>query len=95
MRATEQCVAKVYPNTRWGAFQPHRCTRKAWKDNFCKTHHPDSVEERREAAFERSKATYAKSPEAKLIAAYEKISKLEEENKKLKEEFDAIRNKKV
>lgn len=28
-------------------FHTFSCSRKAWKDGYCKQHHPDSVEERR------------------------------------------------
>lgn len=63
----EQCVAKVYPNTRWGAFHPHRCTQKVWKDGFCKTHHPDSEEERRSKSIDKYKEKCMKEKETKKM----------------------------
>lgn len=43
-----RCKKTVFPSDRWGAFHPHQCTRKATKDGYCKTHHPDAEKERGE-----------------------------------------------
>jgi hypothetical protein len=43
-----RCKKTVYPNEQWGAFHPHQCNRKVWKDEYCKQHHPDTVKERRD-----------------------------------------------
>lgn len=42
----DRCNKTVYPQTKWGSFQGYPCRRKAWKDGFCRQHHPDSVKER-------------------------------------------------
>ena len=47
------CSTKVYPPDRWGAFHPHPCGKKEWKDGYCKIHHPESVEQRRKKSQER------------------------------------------
>lgn len=49
----ERCKESVYPSDRDGSFYPHQCERKAWKDGYCKQHHPDSVKERNEKARQR------------------------------------------
>jgi len=48
-----QCKETVYPQERWGSFHGYRCTRNVWKDDYCKTHHPDCVKERQEKAQKR------------------------------------------
>ena len=30
----------------WGSWTYYQCSRKIWKDGYCKQHHPDSVKER-------------------------------------------------
>jgi hypothetical protein len=40
----ERCSTLVVPsNDRWGAFHRNPCKRKAWKDGYCRQHHPDTV----------------------------------------------------
>ena len=73
---TVYCKETVYPNDRWGSFHPHRCTRKAAKDGFCKMHHPDSVSERRQKSMDRYEQKLANSPYTRLGIAHEKIAEL-------------------
>lgn len=42
------CKEKV-----WSGWDFYQCSRKIWKDGYCKQHHPDSVKERRRKADER------------------------------------------
>jgi hypothetical protein len=79
------CKQRVYPNERWGAFNPHQCNKKIWKDGFCKIHHPDSVEERNRKATERWNAKNEASDFHQLKLARKRIEELEEEIRKLKE----------
>ena len=44
----DKCKARVCPPDRWGAFHPHQCKRKAVRDGFCNTHHPENIEKRYE-----------------------------------------------
>ena len=46
-----RCKASVYSNDRAALF--HQCSRKPWKDGWCKQHHPDSEKARQEASAER------------------------------------------
>jgi len=41
----EGCKAMVVP---YGAWRESQCSRKASKDGYCKQHHPDSVQARRD-----------------------------------------------
>jgi hypothetical protein len=40
----------------------HQCSRKIWKDGYCKQHHPDSISERHRKSNERYEAAQEKSP---------------------------------
>lgn len=42
-----------------GQFSDYPCSRKDWKDGFCKQHHPDSVKKRRDDAYARFKTKWA------------------------------------
>jgi len=71
------CKSRVYPKDRWGAFHPYTCTRKAWKDGFCKTHHPEAYEARRIKSDAKYKAKIDKSPLAVLGRQKNEISELQ------------------
>jgi hypothetical protein len=49
-----QCVERVYPSDRWGAFYPHQCSRKGVVERetgwYCAQHDPVVVAERRAAS---------------------------------------------
>lgn len=47
---SKQCTAEVPGAVGWRLVQ---CSRKAWKDGFCKQHHPDSVRERQAKSYRR------------------------------------------
>jgi len=55
---TEQCKHNVYAD-----WHTHQCPRKAWKDGYCKQHHPDTIAERdrkRREKWERESAANRK-----------------------------------
>ncbi len=72
----EKCKEKVYPNERWGSFHPHRCKNNAWKDGYCKQHHPDTAKEREQKSEARWEAKRKRSPEYKLKQAGKEIERL-------------------
>jgi Zn-dependent M32 family carboxypeptidase len=67
----------------WQGMARYQCSRKAWKDGYCKQHHPDSVAERAEKSRQRSEARWAEQkandPWRKLEAANARIAELEEQ----------------
>lgn len=49
---SERCAARVWiswDGWRGAPFTYRRCTRKPWKDGYCKQHHPETVKARDEA----------------------------------------------
>ena len=54
-----KCQKSVYYP---GSYHSHPCTRKAWKDGWCKQHHPDTVAERVKKRDERWKKEKENSP---------------------------------
>lgn len=89
MNDTERCSEKVYPQERWGAFHPHRCKRKIWKDGVCRQHHPESKEEREKKSMMLYEKKRKRTPEYLLMKARERIEELEKELaefRKLKEQ---------
>ena len=65
----------------------HRCLFKAWKDGYCKKHHPDSVAERQKKSEDAYKKRLENSPykqlERKLTAEREKVKQLREALEKI------------
>ena len=56
-----------------------RCSFKAWKDGYCKIHHPESVKARQEKQRIKYEADRAKSPYMLLQKATERNQQLERE----------------
>lgn len=50
MTIEERCKTTVPDGTGWHRYQ---CSRKDWKDGYCKQHHPDIVKARRQASLEK------------------------------------------
>ena len=75
---TEYCKELV-----WQGMFSYRCSRKAWKDGYCKQHHPDTVAERNRKAQLRYEAKWeekkANDPWRKLEVANARIAELEEQ----------------
>lgn len=84
----ERCKEDVMPTT--GFPRPHRCHFKAWKDGYCKIHHPDSVKVREEKQRARYEAERAKSPYVLLQKANERISQLETQVAELREALEGL-----
>ena len=53
------CKQSVYNQDAWRGFQ---CSRKVWKDGYCKQHHPDNVEERRKKSLIAYEAKLKQTP---------------------------------
>ena len=64
MSDEERCKKQV-----WHTWHSRRCTRKAWKDGFCKQHHPETVAARNEAQRQKWNDQVRNSPEGKLATA--------------------------
>ena len=75
----EKCKKRVFKD-----WHSHRCTRNAWKDGFCKQHHPETVKARDAEASRRYVEKQASSPWALLKKAEERIAELESELKELR-----------
>ena len=52
---TEKCKARIYHGI---GFFEHHCSRRAWRDGFCKQHHPDTVKARAEKRAAKYAAKY-------------------------------------
>jgi len=68
-----QCTARVWLS---GSWRSSRCSRKEWKDGFCKQHHPETVAEREKKKAERDLEKIHSSPTAKLYREVEKNKKM-------------------
>ena len=71
----DRCKADVWEERAWHG---HQCLRRAKRDGWCAQHHPDAEKERRRKRDERDLARAAKSPEARLTKAQERIKELTE-----------------
>ena len=80
-----QCKEHVFSGKQWD-FRGHQCTRSAWKDGFCKIHHPESVKVRQEISMKRWDEKFENSTEQKLL---ERVKELEKENEELKKVMEA------
>ena len=68
-----RCVKKVM-----SGYHSHQCTRKIWKDGYCKQHHPNTVKARNEESNKRWEEKRKQSPRYKLEIAQKRIQYLEE-----------------
>ncbi len=87
----ERCKQSVYPNDRWGAYHPHQCCKRVWKDEFCKTHHPESVEARQQKSERRWKEKHERDP---LTIALKTVDQLKKENELLKKQIILLKENK-
>ena len=75
---TEYCSEMI-----WEGMARYRCSRKIWKDGYCKQHHPDTVAERNRKADIRREAKWAEQkandPWRKLEVANARIAELEKQ----------------
>ena len=77
----------------WRGWSFGRCSRKAVRDGFCKQHHPDSVEERREKSAKDYERKRNQSTYAQLFRARGKIADLESELTEARRERDEERGR--
>lgn len=83
-----QCRQDVY----WGQFMhKSRCSRKAVKDGYCWQHHPEAVKRRAKQAEQRARTRERNDPWHKLEMAFDRIHRLERENKRLRKELEAYK----
>ena len=69
-------------------FASHQCSRRAWKDGYCKQHHPDTVAARRAAVTARHIAKVEQSPALRLARANRRIADLEQEIAELRAKLE-------
>jgi len=69
----DRCKASVYHATIW---ESHQCSRKPWKDGWCKQHHPDTIAERERIRDLRYKQKRANGPWERLARAQKEIEQL-------------------
>lgn len=81
----ERCKQGVWNQ---GSWSKHQCQRFAWKDGYCKQHHPESVKARREESARRYQEKVKSSPWYLLEQANERIAELEAELASLKRDGD-------
>lgn len=81
-----------------GQFSDYPCSRKDWKDGYCKQHHPDSVKKRRDDAYARFTAkmvavadTMYQAKVAEEAALQDQQRRQSEENVQLRLENERLR----
>ena len=79
---TDRCKRRVRSDTM--GWHDHQCKRKAWKDGFCKQHHPTGVAKREEEKEKRYQEKAARDPWRQLQTALGRIQELEAEVARLK-----------
>lgn len=67
----------------------YQCSRKAWKDGYCKQHHPDTVKVLQEESERKWREKYDTSPLTKALGA---IKELQATNAALLEALKGIHN---
>lgn len=80
----EQCREKISGSGRYGSFNMRHCSKKVWKDGYCKVHHPSSAEERLHKSAMLWEEKMKKEPHFLLQKANERIIELENEIQLLK-----------
>lgn len=68
----ENCKASVSSRAGW---MIHQCSRKIWKDGWCKQHHPESIAERDRKTDERYETKRANSVYGRLERCQAKLTK--------------------
>lgn len=84
----ENCQKMIYPRHR-GEFRHHQCSRKIWKGDYCKQHHPETVEKRYAAQMERYNEKIANDPVQKLL---KKVVDKDAEIKRLRDALECAKN---
>jgi len=73
----KRCKASVSTHDR--AALSYQCSRKPWKDGWCKQHHPDSEKARLEEVRRRSEEKWANSPAARTRREIERLQNINAE----------------
>ena len=71
--------SKCKESVMWDSWHSRQCTRKIWKDGFCKQHHPETVKERQKESQRKWEERRKKEPWYLLKIAQERIAELEAE----------------
>ena len=66
------------------------CSRKAWKDGYCKQHHPDSVKARDAERTRKWEVKKEESPYRKIETLNADLTALRAENERLKADRECI-----
>ncbi len=67
----------------WAGYHKHQCSRKRWKDGYCKQHHPDSVAKRREEQTKRYEQRRKEAPWYRMREMQKLNESLKSENARL------------
>lgn len=77
----QKCKKRVYSGEHCD-FSGHQCSHNAWKDGYCKMHHPETVKAKNDASQAKWEAEYearrANDPHIKLAEANKRIEELVE-----------------
>ena len=76
---SKRCKANV-----WVGFHTHQCLRIAWKDGYCKQHHPDNVKQRQEESMARYEEKEKQHLPYKLEQAKQTYRRIGKRNTKTK-----------
>jgi predicted phosphohydrolase len=74
-----------------GQFSDYPCSRKDWKDGYCKQHHPDSVKKRRDDAYAKFTAKMAAVAETQYQAKLAEDTALQDQQRWQREEIARLR----
>jgi len=80
-----QCKQMVWSQGTW---RRRQCFRDAWKDGYCKQHHPDTVKKRDEERAARYEAKQKQSPWYKLEIACKEIRRLKAKIRRLEKKLE-------
>lgn len=81
---SDRCMKEVWCD---GVFRVRQCSRKIWKDGYCKQHHPETVAQREEESERKQQERRERDP---LVVARKRIAALEAEKDKLRAEIEAV-----
>lgn len=82
---SEKCKKEIMIN-----YHVHPCSRNAWKDGYCKQHHPDTIKARSELSQKRWQEKEKQSPWYKLQEANKRIKELENKIKELESKISSF-----
>tara|TARA_A100000171_G_scaffold53079_1_gene76398 strand:- start:65606 stop:65977 length:372 start_codon:yes stop_codon:yes gene_type:complete len=82
----KRCRALVWPQS-LGGWHSKQCSRKVWKDGFCKQHHPDTVRERNRKRVAECQGRWDNSPQVLLLKSEQENQRLRRALKKVEKEL--------